>query len=268
MKCPKCSWILEITGKNAHYCKQCNLEFAIVCLDIDHSPSPPQPLKKQGNGDIINIPDGHMNGYLGRLVEQIVIDHILANHQKIIKDIYPEQSAFSNLQMLKTDPDGNGQYGVGQITGKKGSWLVHGWNGDLVLLLHDQEYGKRAIIFEIKFGRINLSKSQRVFFKKVSIDKPDYFMSGLNDIKVFMVHCTDLDIKSQTINMEIYGYKDRYLQRDSKPIKLKESKPMPVKKGKKKKSKKKSKNKMSIIFHRGARSRKDKRKIKRSGDLW
>lgn len=271
MKCPKCSWVLEKTGKNAYYCKQCNLEFAIVCLDIDDSPSPLQPIKKESNENTVNIPDGNMNGYIGRLVEEIVIDHILHNHQKLIHDIYPDQSEFSTMQILKTDPDGNRQHGVGQITGKKGSWIIHGWNGDLVLILHDKEYGKRAIIFEIKYGRINLSDSQKIFFKKASMDNPDYFMRGLNDIKIFIVHCTDLDLRSKTIKMDIHEYKNRHLQNQPKakpkPVRMKESKPMPVMKGKKKKSKKKSKNKMSIIFHKGARSRKAKRNLKRSGEI-
>ena len=272
MKCPKCTWVLEKTGKNAHYCKQCNLEFAIVCLDIGDTPSPTTPIKKQSNGNnIVNIPVNSMHGYVGRLVEEIVINHILHNHPKLIHDIYPDQSEFTAMQTLKTDPDGHGQYGVGEITGKKGSWIIHGWNGDLVLILHDKEYGKRAIIFEIKYGRINLSDSQKKFFKKASMDKPDYFMRGLNDIKIFVVHCTDLDLKSKTIKLDIHEYKNRHLPKQAKPkpkpVVIKEPKPMPVKKGKKKSSKKKSKNKMSIIFHKGARSRKAKRNLKRSGEI-
>lgn len=161
---------------------------------------------------IIEIERGKMASYLGDLVERIAIDHILANHRSIIEGAYPNQSEHTNIQILRTNPELNGYNTIGDITGKKGSWLIHGWNGDLVLILHDDKYGKRAIIFEIKYGKIHISNSQKKFFTSASIEIPSIFMDKLTDLKIYIFHCQYFDRQNNKITFNMYEYMPKNLK--------------------------------------------------------
>lgn len=163
---------------------------------------------------IIEVERDKMASYLGHLVERIAIDYILANHRSIVKEIYPNQSQsdHNNIQVLRTNPESNGYNTIGDITGKKGSWLVHGWNGDLVLILHDDKYGKRAIVFEIKFGKIHISNSQQKFFTSASLEIPSKFMSGLKDLKIFIFHCQYFDRQTNKITFYMFEYMPKNLK--------------------------------------------------------
>lgn len=199
---------------------------------------------------VIEIDYHRMATYLGHLVERIAIDYILDNRKSIIKQVYPNQSGLVRVQILKTDPDGNGKHSVGAITGSKGRYIIHGWNGDLVLLLHDEIYGKRAIVFEIKFGRGYISRSQHQFFKMASLGKPSQFMPKLADLKIFIFQCHSLNWNENKIDYKMHEYMPdklkEYYHVIGTPISESKPKPKPVGIKKVKKKKKPKKRRLSI----------------------
>lgn len=146
------------------------------------------------------IPNETIMHHLAFLVESFVRDYTAENHRELIKWLYPGQSEYSSLSMYTTEPKpGHHNRGDASYNGKYG--ILYGWNGDLVIVFHDSEHGKRAVVFEIKRGRhIQLSDSQKRFFKELKSAKINGnlgdFLHKLQDVKVVIVHCTNFEIKN------------------------------------------------------------------------
>lgn len=119
---------------------------------------------------------------------------------------------------MNTKP--NSEHPVGYITGNK-SKTIHGWCGDMVFVLHDAENGKRAVVFEIKFGRGVITIPQKKFFVSASTECPSKFMYNLNELKVYIVKCFHLNLETNEISMRIYEYISPRLKEyytDRKPV--------------------------------------------------
>ncbi len=152
---------------------------------------------------------------LARFVERYMKNYILENHRSFINEIYPDTKD-EPLAIKILDPipilEGGGVEGLdfkpylGQIrkrTVKKSA--IYGWHGDLAILVNSEKMGKRAIIFEIKFGSIQISKAQHKFFIDIS-ESPNKYIEKLNDVKIYIVNCHSLEFKENTMEVRIYPY--------------------------------------------------------------
>lgn len=154
----------------------------------------------------IQILDAEMNRIMGDLAEKIAITDIIRNHKEIIQMIYPDIEEKSAIQILNTYATEFRVKPIGHIGMKNRKKVVYGWYGDLVLIINSKQHGKRAIIFEIKYGNGRLSNGQKEFFKQAVKGTPSNYMPKLNDLKIFIVHMSKFCFIKKSIDMEIVPF--------------------------------------------------------------
>lgn len=66
--------------------------------------------------------------------------------------------------------------------------------------MDDKGHGRRALIFEIKYGDGKLSQGQKGFFDKVLAD-PASCLADLKAAKVILIRCSALDLGSATLKV-------------------------------------------------------------------
>ena len=154
----------------------------------------------------IQIPDAEMNRIMGDLAEKIAINEIVKNHRQIIQMIYPDTEEKSAIQILNTYATEFRVKPIGHIGMKNRKKTIYGWYGDLVMIIHSKQHGKRAIIFEMKYGKGKLTNGQKEFFKEAINESPSDYMPKLNDLKIFIVHMSKFSFIEKSIDMEIVPF--------------------------------------------------------------
>lgn len=155
----------------------------------------------------IKLSVSEMNGLIGRIAEQIAISHIVQNHKQIVHEIYPDIQEQSVVQIYNTYATEFREMTIGHIGMKYRKKVIYGWYGDLVLIINSKEHGKRAIIFEVKYGNSKFTNGQKEFFRKVANEgHPSNYMPKLEELKIFIVRMSNFSILDKGIDMEIIPY--------------------------------------------------------------
>jgi len=149
--------------------------------------------------------------YVSALAENVVKDYIEENIDTILLNIFPDTSPYRKIRCYGTNPSSPKEVGSIKTTSLHGRrrGVIRGWYGDFVAVVDDSECGKRAIIFEIKQGHIQLSKGQINFFNKIITQTPGVFMKKLQSVKVVIVHCCNLNIKRNKLQITFREYQYR-----------------------------------------------------------
>lgn len=155
------------------------------------------------NYDTIQFPETLIKHKLAKMVEDMMVDYIIKNRTVLVKKYYPTMTGKSAVCIAfpQSMPVGRP---MGDITGCSRK-RIHRWHGDLAFVINSQNDGKVALIFEIKFGHIQITAPQQEFFKKVSKTPGDY-MESLKVAKVVIVNCHTLDIDNNTLGVRWYDY--------------------------------------------------------------
>lgn len=155
----------------------------------------------------IQLSEEHIKGMLSKLVEQWMIFHIRINSEEIANLIYPDTIGDDRMEIypLHVNTNTSEHRPFGYYTKGKSWRTVYGWHGDVALLLNSKKHGKRAIIFEVKFGHIQISAPQHVFFQKV-VAEPESCLKKLKEAKVIIVHCFDLDLEKNELTTRWFEY--------------------------------------------------------------
>lgn len=154
-----------------------------------------------GAKTVISIDDAHMKFMLAYLVEDYMKGHLRGNIVPIIEATFPDMIGQENISLRFFNPVPNTIKEMGSSNGSN----LYGWHGDLCLLIHSKEHGKRAIIFEIKFGHIHISKPQHKFFIQVK-ENCSAFMDKLEDVHIYIVNAFDFDVKNNCLSYVLYEY--------------------------------------------------------------
>jgi hypothetical protein len=155
----------------------------------------------------------HVKGKLALLVESLIIDYILMNRENILKIVYPEQSGGISSRWLMPHPNSTGEVGLLKRAGGKNRdakyfknvYKVSKWYGDFGMVLNDKEHGKRAVIFEIKHGRVCISTGQHKFFQEIKAN-PNKFMDNLKEVTIIIARGYNLDLENNTLDIQWMEY--------------------------------------------------------------
>lgn len=163
----------------------------------------------------IQIDPDHMRNLLANIVEKYMKNYIIDQHKPLINEIYPDTKDDPiSIRILNPIPilESGGVKGlktkpyIGQIRKRSVKrYDIYGWHGDLAIIVNSDKEGKRAIIFEIKFGSIQISRAQHKFFIAISEDT-DKFLDKLNDIKIYIVNCYSLEFNENRMDVKIHEY--------------------------------------------------------------
>lgn len=162
----------------------------------------PLPVPKSTDYD---IEKEQMVNALASMIEFIARDFIKENIRNIINELYPNMDDVNrvNIKYFTTFPHSNKK--VGKILLSETGNSISGWHGDYVALLYFNDSFVKTIIFEIKYGDINISKPQHNFFKSIT-NEPMFYMSKLKTAKIMIIHCHDLDTINKTVRIERWEY--------------------------------------------------------------
>lgn len=155
------------------------------------------------NYDTIKFTTPVIKHKLAKMVEELMVQHIISNRRDIVNHYFPNMSSRSAVCIAEPQSMPMGRP-VGTITGASHK-RIHRWHGDLAFVINSQSDGKVALIFEIKFGHIQITAPQQEFFKKIT-KSPAEFMDSLSVAKVIIVNCHTLDIANNSIGVRWYDY--------------------------------------------------------------
>jgi len=134
-----------------------------------------------------------------------MLSYIKAKREVIVSGVYPDiPDEFVDVKTIYTHPNGTKE--LGHIVRHGNTALIHGWHGDIGFLINGKDFGKKAIIFEIKFGHIHVTPGQREFFDDI-IKNPSKYMKHLDEVKVFLVHCVNFDLEHETMKVSFKVWK-------------------------------------------------------------
>ena len=138
---------------------------------------------------------------VGQLVERTV-DHYLVTHDhEVAKRWYPDTDDLFSVRRFRPKPLTPRYNRVGTLTGgSRFPRAIRGWSGDIALLVDDKGHGRRALIFEVKYGDRKLSQGQKGFFGKVLAD-PVSCLPDLKMAKVVLVRCSGLYLGTVTLKV-------------------------------------------------------------------
>lgn len=75
---------------------------------------------------------------------------------------------------------------------------ICGWHGDYVILANSADYGKRALVVEVKYGRRQFSAGEQTFFRDV-VRNPERYLKSLIEVKILIVSCHSLTLGGGTM---------------------------------------------------------------------
>ena len=126
----------------------------------------------------------------------------------MVERFYPEYRDVERFGVTpcKTIPKrGDERLSIGKITSGNTREIL-GWHGDLVYIINCEELPKRALIFEIKYGRMYISNGQHMFFRDVVLN-PQKYMKKMEDARVILVRCWNLNIGDGTLDVRFETYR-------------------------------------------------------------
>lgn len=155
--------------------------------NLKRRPSPPEPkpytiIKKREDGYKEVVFDrATVKRIWSSAVEELILTYLKTNHKKLAKDAFPVRSEFNGISILYTDPLSQEPVGTTRPKSARRKYLCK-WHGDLVFIFNDKEYGKRAIIFEVKSIKITTCAScgALITTKSPKVKNPLRYKKGKN----------------------------------------------------------------------------------------
>lgn len=156
--------------------------------------------------EILQLDHPTVGEIVGQLAERAVGHYLVTHDREIAKRWYPDTDELFSVRRFRPKPLTPRYNQVGLLTGgSRFPRTIRGWSGDLALLVDDKGHGRRALIFEIKYGDGKLSQGQKGFFGKVLAD-PASCLPDLRVVKVVMVRCSNLDLGTATLRVRWTEY--------------------------------------------------------------
>ena len=156
--------------------------------------------------ETLQLDHSAMGEIVGQLVER-TLDHYLVIHDReVAKKWYPDTDKFFSVRRFRPKSLTPRYNQVGTLTGGgRFPRAIRGWSGDLAFLVDDKGHGRRALIFEVKYGDGKLSQGQKEFFGKVLVD-PASCLPDLKAAKVVLVRCSAFDLGTATLKVRWMEY--------------------------------------------------------------
>lgn len=146
-----------------------------------------------------------VRGRVARLVEDLLTGYIARNKYPLARELFPEGDWQRSCVEVVWPFSGSSPRPVGHLTGRHRTRVYH-WHGDVALLVHRKDLGKRAAIFEVKYGReAKPSDAQKKFFRGI-LKEPERYMNGLGAARVFVVRCTEVNTAGATLDVKWHEY--------------------------------------------------------------